>query len=66
MFKRNVGTRDRVARILFGLAFIGAGIYAESWFGLIGLWPIATGLFARCPMYLPFGTNTCEVKSNTE
>jgi hypothetical protein len=57
----NVGTADRVARIVLGLAIGLAGVVFQSWFGLIGLIPLATGVAGRCPGYLPLGISTCGV-----
>ncbi len=57
--KPNVGGLDRVLRILAGLAILGAGYYFKSWWGLIGIVPILTGVFRYCPAYLPFGLSTC-------
>ena len=56
----NVGTADRIVRIVAGLALIGASLlgYIGAW-GWIGLVPIATGVFRFCPAYLPFGLSTC-------
>ncbi|MFO0907153.1 MAG: DUF2892 domain-containing protein [Isosphaeraceae bacterium] len=54
----NVGTTDRILRIVAGLAIIGAGVAFQSWWGLIGLVPLATGLLRWCPAYVPVGINT--------
>ena len=56
----NIGTTDRVIRIVAGLALIGASLfgYIGAW-GWIGLVPIATAVFRFCPAYLPFGLSTC-------
>ena len=56
----NVGTVDRVIRILAGLALIAASLlgYIGVW-GWIGVVFIATGLLRFCPAYLPFGMRTC-------
>lgn len=58
--KRNVGGLDRAFRVVLGLVILGVGVYFRSWWGAIGLLPLLTGLFAFCPVYLPFGTSTCE------
>ncbi len=57
--KPNVGSLDRILRILAGLALLGAGVYFKSWFGLIGLVPLLTAVFRFCPAYAPFGLSTC-------
>ena len=56
----NVGTIDRVVRIIAGLALI-----ALAFTGTIGVWgyigvvPLLTGLFRVCPAYSLIGVNTC-------
>jgi len=57
--KPNVGNLDRILRYVVGLALLGAGLYFKSWWGLVGLLPILTGLVRFCPAYLPIGLNTC-------
>jgi hypothetical protein len=62
---QNVGGIDRVVRIVAGLALLGWAAFgtgdARLW-GLIGILPLATGVFAWCPAYLPFGIRTCGPK----
>lgn len=60
--KANVGSIDRVLRVIVGLAILGAGYYFKNWLGLIGLVPILTAIVRFCPAYVPFGLSTCEVK----
>ena len=60
--KPNVGSLDRALRLILGCALFGAGYYFKSWWGLIGIVPILTGLFRFCPAYLPIGLNTCKSK----
>jgi len=61
---KNVGTVDRVIRIVAGLALIAASLlgYIGLW-GWIGVVVLATGLFRFCPAYLPFGLSTCPTKT---
>jgi hypothetical protein len=57
----NEGMTDKVIRIVIGLAIIiVVGFVMKSWFGLIGIVPLATGLASRCPMYTLLGINTCK------
>jgi hypothetical protein len=56
----NIGTVDRVVRVVLGLVIIGVGIYFRSWWGLIGLGPLLTAVVRFCPAYVPFGITTCE------
>ncbi len=62
--KTNVGSLDRVARVIAGLAALGAGYYFQSWWGLIGLMPILTASIGYCPAYPLFGINTCGLKKD--
>ena len=63
MFSKNVGSIDRVLRIVVGLALL-AGFFmnADAQYRvlyLIGIVPLATGLMKTCPLYSIFGINTC-------
>lgn len=59
----NVGGIDRIIRIIAGLALIGATLAgAIGVWGWIGVVPLATGLFSRCPAYKLIGLNTCPLK----
>lgn len=58
----NVGSLDRVIRVLLGLSILAAGYFYQNWFGLIGLVPLGTALLGWCPAYLPFGITTCKKK----
>lgn len=57
---RNVGTVDRLLRIVAGILIIGLGIYYQSLWGIIGIVPLFTGLFRFCPLYSMLGVNTCK------
>jgi len=61
--KTNVGTIDRLVRIIVGLILAIAGVIFDSWWGLIGIIPLATGLFKFCPLYLPFKLSTVKKDS---
>lgn len=60
----NIGTMDRVLRIVIGLALIAAAVglfgaaYQTVW-GWIGLIPLGTGLVGWCPLYTAMGIKTC-------
>ena len=56
--KLNVGSADRVIRIVVGVAILAAGWYYHSWWGLIGIGPIVTAAIGWCPAYLPIGLST--------
>jgi len=60
--KANVGETDRIIRIVFGIAIIIAGIVLHTWWGLVGLLPIFTGLIRFCGLYSILGINSCKTE----
>ncbi len=56
--KSNVGGIDRILRILVGLAVIGWGVYAQNWWGAVGIIPLFTGAIGWCPAYMPLGLSS--------
>ncbi len=47
----NVGGIDKVLRIIVGLVIIALGLIYSSWWGILGIVPLATGLMNYCPVY---------------
>lgn len=64
--KVNVGSTDRLIRIILGIAIILVGFLYESWWGIIGLVVLLTGILKVCPAYMPFGISTCKTETKTE
>ncbi|MFO1504797.1 MAG: DUF2892 domain-containing protein [Steroidobacteraceae bacterium] len=61
--KANVGTVDRVLRILVGLVLIAlAATHKVGAWGYLGIIPLATGLFRFCPAYTLLGIRTCPLQ----
>ncbi len=61
----NVGGIDRVLRILVGLGLLALVFVLEGdarWWGLVGLVPLATGVFRFCPAYTLLGLKTCPLE----
>jgi len=62
---KDVGSLDRVLRIVLGLALIAYAIPIEfpntGWnsVGWIGVIPLLTAVFSTCPAYGLLGVNTC-------
>ena len=54
----NMGNGDRMFRGILGIVIVAAGVFFQSWWGLIGLIPLVTSVFAWCPAYVPFNINT--------
>ena len=58
--KFNVGTIDRVMRIVAGGILVAmAATGTVGLWGWIGVVPLATGLFKFCPAYTLLGMSTC-------
>ena len=67
MLKTNVGSLDRILRVVVGAALLlwflmeqGSGFWHFS--KLIGIVPLLTGVFGTCPLYTLLGVSTCEMK----
>ena len=63
--KANVGGVDKILRIVVGLGLLSLILILEGnarWWGLVGLIPLATGLFNFCPLYTLLGFNTGPIK----
>ena len=63
--KTNMGSYDRIIRLILGAAIIAAGIYFQSYWGLIGLVLALTALVSNCPAYTVFGISTKRFGANT-
>ena len=59
----NIGTLDKTIRLYIGILIMLIGLSNESWWGLLGLIPIATGLYKWCFAYSIFDIHTT---GNTE
>ncbi|MGE6741636.1 YgaP family membrane protein [Allorhizobium pseudoryzae] len=66
MFAKNVGSIDRLLRIVAGIVLLSLFfIFPDaSWryVTLIGVVPLLTGLMSSCPLYSLFGLSTCPVR----
>jgi hypothetical protein len=55
----NVGQTDRIIRIVAGLLLLSLTVVGpQTWWGLIGLVPLATAFINFCPAYKLIGFNT--------
>lgn len=75
--KQNVGTIDKIVRLIAGLALLSLLVLLEGsarWLGLIGIVPLMTAVFGFCPLYVPLGISTksccgscgCKVPENCD
>jgi hypothetical protein len=56
--KCNVGKTDRMFRFMVGVVIIAAGLYYQSWWGVIGIVLLLTGALRWCPPYQLLGIST--------
>ena len=63
--KKNVGSADKIIRIILGVLIIALGIYNQSWLGLVGIAPLFTAFISWCPVYSLIGVST-DKKVNVE
>jgi len=62
----NVGTIDRVLRVILGVALLSlVFVGPQTLWGLVGLVPLITGLVRFCPAYGITGISTCGNKPST-
>ncbi len=64
--KQNVGSIDRVMRVILGVALLAFAYfgtsYPYSWIGYIGIIPLLTAALGTCPAYSLLGIDTCPMK----
>lgn len=64
----NVGSVDRIVRVVAGLLLIAFAIpigfpqTGWNWVGWIGVVPLLTAVFGYCPAYTLLGISTCPAK----
>lgn len=64
IFPRNLGTADRLIRIVAGLFMLSlVFVGPKSLFGLVGLVPLVTGAIGSCALYRLCGASTCPVNT---
>ena len=62
---KNVGSADKVVRIVMGLGLLSLLVVLQGnmrWLGLIGVVPLGTALMGFCPLYTVLGIRTCKTK----
>ncbi|HEC1773284.1 TPA: DUF2892 domain-containing protein [Campylobacter lari] len=50
---------ERVLRIALAIVAFSLGVYFSTWWGLLGLIPLLTGIFAVCPIRVLSGKQVC-------
>ncbi len=60
--KANIGSIDRVVRIIVGMALVGLTLNGNiGVWGWIGVVPVVTAFISFCPLYAMLGMSTCSV-----
>ncbi|MBV1707149.1 MAG: DUF2892 domain-containing protein [Hyphomicrobiales bacterium] len=67
MFTTNVGSVDRMARIIIGLVLLAVAYFYQTgvgmWIvGIVGVVLIGTALMRTCPAYSLLGMSTCKLE----
>lgn len=64
--KMNIGSMDKIIRILVGIFFVSMFFWVDSslkYVGVVGLVLLVTSFVGFCPLYSFLGINTCKTKS---
>jgi len=59
--KQNVGSVDRIIRVIIGIVLLSLLFFLDGsarWLGLIGIVPLLTAFISFCPLYTILGINT--------
>lgn len=67
--KINVGSIDRVVRVILGLALLSLLFILDGnarYIGLIGIIPLATAAMRSCPLYSVLGMSTCPAEARAK
>ncbi len=67
---KNVGSADKIVRIVVGIALIAFALFGPAdigwkWVGWIGVIPIVTALMGWCPLYSIVGIRTCPMEKKS-
>jgi len=57
-----MGSQDRLSRVAAGVILIGFALITGNVVGWFGVIPLVTGIIGWCPIYKPFGINTCKTE----
>ena len=64
LFPNNEHVIDRIVRVVLGLGLLSLVLVGpHTYWGLVGLLPLLTGLVGTCPAYTLLGISTCKTHS---
>ncbi len=49
--KQNIGRRDKINRVVTGIALMSYAVYANEPIAYVGILPLVTGIVGFCPLY---------------
>ncbi len=58
MSMQNIGIADRIVRIILAVIFIIMGLALSSWWLILAVIALVTGIIGWCPIYAIFGCGT--------
>jgi len=65
MFSTNIHPIERIIRAVVGLGILSLVVVGpKSYWGLLGLVPLATAILGWCPPYALLGISTCPKRAN--
>ena len=63
LLPKNEHPVERAIRILVGVVLLALVVVGpKTYWGLLGIVPLATGLLGSCPLYTLFGFSTCSAR----
>ncbi len=60
--KKNVGSIDKIIRVILAIIIGALGYYYQTWWGLVAIVPLATAFMNFCPLYPILGISSCGKK----
>lgn len=64
MIKKNIGTKDRIIRLVLALIFLGVAIWERSWIALAAsLFTFYEAFMGWCILYQLLGINSCQINN---
>ena len=64
LFPNNVHVIERMLRVVLGIGLLSLiFVGPHTYWGLVGILPLVTGLVGTCPAYTLFGVSTCHAKA---
>jgi hypothetical protein len=62
--KKNIGSIDKIVRIIIAIIIAALGFYYQTWWGLLALIPLITVFTSFCGLYPILGINTRKEKND--